>query len=237
MRKLDRATDRLHHPAHPLRIGVDDPDRPELVEGAFGDRPSPRIVDAPDLYRALRDNHAFAGSELNVEGAALHEGRLVLFQRGNGAARDGRLPVSATCELSFAELWAHLLGRAPCPTPRNVVQYDLGAVEGVPLTFTDATAAPSGALLFLAAAEDSPDAYDDGPVLGVAIGILDADGARLALLRDPSGALVRAKTEGICLRPGDPSRADVVVDRDDPDAPCELYEVELFGFFPTASGG
>ena len=36
MGELERPPDRLHHPAHPLRVGVDDGDRAELVERPLG---------------------------------------------------------------------------------------------------------------------------------------------------------------------------------------------------------
>jgi hypothetical protein len=42
--ELDRPPDRLHDPAHALRVGVDDLDRPELVERAL--RGHRRRVDA-----------------------------------------------------------------------------------------------------------------------------------------------------------------------------------------------
>ena len=202
-----------------------------IASGLTGPSPRVRVVEAPLLYRALHEERAFAGSELNLEGAALRGGTLVLFQRGNGATIGGRAPVNATCELSFEEVWAHLLSGGPPPLPKAIIQYDLGTTEGVPFTFTDATCTPSGALLFLAAAEDSPDTYNDGPVAGVAIGMLAASGAVLTQIREANGEPLRAKAEGICLRHDDPSRADVVTDRDDPDLPCELLEIELRGFF------
>ena len=46
---------------------------------------------------------------------------------------------------------------------RDVVRYELGVIDGIPLGFTDATAL-GDAVLFSAAAEDSPDATRDGRV-------------------------------------------------------------------------
>lgn len=202
-----------------------------IVDGVSTPSPSVRVIEAPTFYRALREERFFAGSELNVEGAALRGDTLVLFQRGNGAPRDGLVPVNATCEIGFDALWRHLLEGAPSPTPHAITQYDLGAIDHVPLTFTDVTVAPSGALIFLAAAEDSPDAYNDGPVTGVAIGIIEGPSVRLVPILEANGEPMRAKAEGIALRADDPSLADIVTDRDDPDAPCELHTVELRGFF------
>src|SRR5688572_10489391 len=44
-----------------------------------------RILEGPDFYAHLRSRPDFAGSELNIEGAAITEGVLKLLQRGNGA--------------------------------------------------------------------------------------------------------------------------------------------------------
>ena len=82
---------------------------------------------------------------------------------GNGARRDGVVPVNATCELDWTDFLAHLLepDRRPPPVRTSVVRYDLGTMDGVPLGFTDA-ALWRGGTLYTAAAEDSPDAVRDG---------------------------------------------------------------------------
>ena len=48
----------------------------------------------------------------------------------------------------------------------------LGKLDGVYLSFTDATPLASGELLLSAAAESSPNTYDDGPCAGAVIGWL-----------------------------------------------------------------
>ena len=191
-----------------------------------------RIVDAGALYRALRERPAFSGSELNLEGAACRaDGRVVLFQRGNGAPRDGLLPVDATCELVLAELLAFLERGCAGPAPQisNVTEYQLGSIDGVRLTFTDA-ATFERTLLFLAAAEASPDTVGDGPVHGIALGQIDERGrARWAPIVDSRGRPVTSKLEGLLVDPETPGRAFAVSDADDPDAPSELCELELTG--------
>lgn len=52
-------------------------------------------IDGTDLYAGLRRYVEFSGSELNVEGAVALGDELLLFQRGNGAAAAGRVPVNA----------------------------------------------------------------------------------------------------------------------------------------------
>jgi hypothetical protein len=109
------------------------------------------------------------------------------------------------------------------------VQYDLGAIDGVRLTFTDVTPAASGQLLYLATAEASPDAVRDGPVLGTALGVIGGGKVRSTLVVDDAGKPVVEKAEGIVLDRAVPRRAFVVLDADDPARPAELCEVHLEG--------
>ena len=106
--------------------------------------------------------------------------------------------MNATCDISWKQLHAHLNDPAlPAPLPKNVIQYELGTLEGVRLTFTDA-ALRRGLVYFTAAAEASPDSVCDGPVAGSVIGRIDADGtARWTVLRDADGDRLCMKVEGI----------------------------------------
>lgn len=206
-------------------------ERVVLVARAASDAPQVTVVHARELYAAMRAAADFSGSELNVEGAALDEGDVVFFQRGNGAPGRGLLPVSATARVDRAGLLAYLRGAAPSPPPlRDVVAWDLGSPAGaVPFTFTDAVAAKGGRIAFLACAEDSPDATRDGPVTGVAIGRLDdrTGRAELALVSAESGEPLVDKAEGLAFDAKDPGRAFVVVDKDDPTIPSELLTLRL----------
>lgn len=148
-------------------------------------------------------------------------GSLRLFQRANGAAARGLVPVNATIDVRWPEARAD---------PGTTVRYGLGGIGGVPLSFTDAAPGPPGHLLYLASAEDSPDAVRDGPVAGSAVGVIAPDGsARHALLMDPAGRPLPFKLEGIALDPRRRDRAYVVADPDDPARPAILLTVALTG--------
>ena len=190
-----------------------------------------RIVDASRFYTMLRETHAFSGSELNVEGAVVLGDTLRLFQRGNGAPRDGLSPVNATADVSLAALlaWLDAGARAEPPALARIVQYDLGSVAGVPYTFTDAAAFDAARILFLAGAEDSPDTYRDGAILGARIGVIDDSGARYTDLIDPHGHRAAVKAEGILPDPHDRTRVHIVLDPDDPDRPAQLCTARLSG--------
>lgn len=205
-------------------------DRVLRLTGLGSPSPTVALIDAGPLYRALGAETGFAGSELNVEGAVARDGRLHLFNRGNGAPRGELGPVDASCSLDLAAFLAWLDDRSlPLPPIQDLRRWDLGAVGGLRLTFTDAAPGPSG-LLYLAAAEDSPDAVEDGPVVGVAVGRLEGETGRYALLRDLDGAPVVDKAEGLCPDPADATRAWIVFDLDDPERPTEMAEIRLTGF-------
>lgn len=190
-------------------------------------------VDARGLYERLRSEKAFGGSEMNIEGAAFIDGRVRLFNRGNGAWRDGIPPRNASCDLVWAEFNAYLQdpARNLIPALLNIVQYELGKLDGAALTFTDADATQWG-LIYTAAAESSPDALTDGAVAGSAIGILDGTASRWIELRDAQGGLFREKIEGICSTREDNGRIWLVVDADDPTRPSLLCEAVLDGPWP-----
>jgi hypothetical protein len=206
-----------------------------LVRGWESGQLEVEMVHVPRLYDMLRREQAFAGSELNVEGAVHLGDRIRLFGRGNGALRAGVQPVNATCDLDWPAFIAHVRhpDRALPPVPTNIVRYELGTIGGVPLSFTDATVRRD-AILFSATAEESPDVTRDGRVTGSAIGVIDPAGRpRWALLVDDSGIPFTGKVEGLVAAREADHRVYVVVDADDPEAASILCTVELRGDWDT----
>jgi hypothetical protein len=186
----------------------------------------------PRLYAALRAHPSFLRNELNLEGALLIDQHVRLFQRSNGTSLS-KLPAScASCDLSWP-VFAALLEApesAPVPALENVRHYALGEIAGTRLTFTDATPLTAQRTLFLASAEASPDAIEDGEVHGTALGVLQSDASvRMCLLLDEQGEPCRDKAEGLCLSPENPAELLVVFDPDDPDRPAELARVRMAG--------
>jgi hypothetical protein len=197
-----------------------------LVRFADGG-PLVQELPAPALFAGLKRHKEFAGDELNVEGMIIDGDRVRFFNRGNGAGH----AVDAVGEVSLPQLLAHL--RDPllhaAPPLQKVHSVDLGHDEaGTRLTFTDATKHPDGRILFLAAAEASPNAIDDGEVTGTALGVLQDDGTcSMVPLRDERGGALRDKVEGLAVDPNDPHRVFIVVDKDEATAPAELLQVRL----------
>ena len=188
----------------------------------FTDGEGARVLHAPSLYEALRARSDFAGSELNIEGAALHGDTVLLCNRGNGqgTAVDGMI------QIELSELTAFLDG-GRVPRLGAVTQYRLGEISGTRLTFTDVMS-HGDALLYVAAAEAAPDTMHDGPVFGSAIGIINEKAARWTQLQTADGASFDGKVEGIVdARAG--GKVWCLVDRDDPLRATELCLVRLEG--------
>ena len=110
----------------------------------------------------------------------------------------------------------------------DVRRYDLESPEGLALATTDAVALPDGRILVSAAAEDSPNTYDDGPVLGSALALLD-DAVTVATvsLPEPDGRI--AKVEGLAVLEWDGLRGRLLatVDADDPEVPSALLTLDV----------
>jgi hypothetical protein len=118
-------------------------------------------------------------------------------------------------------------------TPREVPvggvrRYDLGTVDGVALAVTDALALPDGTVLVSAAAEDTPDPYEDGPVIAAALALLDDDGVR-AQVRLPEVRGAVQKVEGLAPRDvrSDGLEVLAVVDADDPELPSTALVLDV----------
>lgn len=188
---------------------------------------------ASEFYALMQRAGDFAGSEMNVEGALYLNETLRLFGRGNGAVRGKLRPVNASCDVSWPALRSYLerpMSVGP-PVPASISQYDLGALDGVPLGFTDVALGPGDIVLYAAAAEASPDATRDGEVRGSVVGTIAAQSGvgRWARVREENGAPFMGKIEGLTMTTEHTDRAFAVVDADDHATASDLLEVRLGG--------
>lgn len=173
--------------------------------------------DLAEAYEPLHQEFA----RLNIEGAVVHDGELRLFQRGNKKDRTNAI---LRCRLAPV-LEAISLGRGIGALELvAVVPVELGDLDGVPFSFTDAAALPSGDMAFTCAAEDTEDAYDDGPCTGSAVGIVGVQGNIVALERVSENV----KLEGVAAREKD-GTADLLLvsDADDADIPATLFAASI----------
>jgi hypothetical protein len=180
-------------------------------------RPVVQAADLRPVYERVAQVLGLPLDQLNLEGASRHGPTVCWFNRGNLAAgvESGsvELELEALVDVVLARLGADDLPIGePCA-------YDLGEVDGVGLAVTDAVALPDGRLLISAAAEDTPDAVDDGPVVATALALLDGGTVQAVAPIPEFGGRVH-KIEGLALRDVRNGAVHLlaVVDDDDPDA-------------------
>lgn len=174
-----------------------------------------RQVDLSALYQSFRDRIG----ELNIEGATVLGTQLVFFNRGHKHGSS-----NASIALPLVEAMQYLDAGDRRELNIRVRTYDLGSIDGIVLSFTDASALPSGELVFTAVAEDSEDSYQDGRCAGAAVGVINAAGelAILQHLREPykvEGVQPWLETDGIHLL--------LVTDPDDASVPSALFRATI----------
>lgn len=182
-----------------------------------GLRGEPRTIDLGPLYRRL----AQEVEHLNVEGACVMGERLWLLHRGNHQET-----TNVVAELSLEQVVASLEGDREVDVEEleALRSYDLGTLDGIRLTFSDATPLDGRVLVFTASAEDSGDETRDGSIHGSVIGTIDLDGDvdRLRTIDR------RFKVEGVHAAI-DTGVMDVVFvcDQDDPDEASPLLSATM----------
>jgi hypothetical protein len=180
------------------------------ADGSLGG--DPREIDLKPVYELLRRHVA----ELNVEGAAAIGDRLWLLQRGNAEVGS-----NVVAELSLDQVMSSLRDDLTIDAEEleNVRSYELGDIDGVQLTFSDATPIADRLVVFTASAE-----AEDGRICGSVVGTLEADGAvhRLRTIDK------RWKVEGVHAAI-DTGVLDFtfVCDQDDPAAPSPLLSATM----------
>jgi hypothetical protein len=173
------------------------------------------------LYDRVR---GAVGGPINLEGAACVGDELWLFHRGNTGPGDLG-PAVVRFARAAVEPWVRGARTGAAPEPTGCTRFDLGAIDGVRLGFTDAVA-DGTRVYYLAVAEASPNAVDDGRIHGSQLGVIDGAIVRAARLQ-LDGAPIKA--EGLAFAPGNARRAWIAIDPDDVDAPAQICEIELTG--------
>lgn len=178
---------------------------------------TPIPFDMTPLYLALERQL----TSLNIEGAIFQADALWLFQRGN--SEEG---INALVKVPLPA-FQHCIDN-PTQTVSssgiNIEPLAIGARDGVPLTFTDATLLADGRILFSAAAEDTTNTYHDGDCAGSALGMLSATG-ELLWCQPLAG---KDKVEGIAARMHDLEITCLLVtDADDSEVAAKLLQVIL----------
>ena len=168
-----------------------------------------------ELYAALTRELP----ELNIEGGCVHGERLYLACRGNGARPRNAL---IGLDLQQAQRGLERERALGAGLLRELAHVTLGELSGTPLSLTDLTLLGEQ-LVFSAAAEASPNTYDDGQCAGSVLGSLSLDGRVGAV----HALAPRAKIEGICATGARDRSLFAVADADDPASRSPLFTVSL----------
>jgi len=174
------------------------------------------IIDLSNFYGFLKKEIG----KLNIEGAAIVEENIFLFQRGNKKNK-----LNASIRISLEDFYRVLLEPQQFYEPRiHITPYDLGEVDNVSFCFTDATPLPSGDIIFTASAENTSDSYLDGMCMGSVLGVINRNGD-LSLLESVNKIV---KLEGVAINKIDKAVELLLVsDADDANHPAQLYSAHL----------
>lgn len=173
-------------------------------------------VDLAPLYAPLRKRF----DDLNIEGAFVLSGDLLLLHRGN---KGNALSACIRYDWNLIAPWLAGLQLQP-PSAKSVQLMELGDVDGVPLGLTDGTALQGGAWGFSAVAESTDNSYLDGACVGSAIGIVGPDGQ----LRQLHRLADAPKVEGIAAQAqGNEWVFTLVTDPDDPKTPSQMLQTRV----------
>jgi hypothetical protein len=241
---IDPATGALEHwPLRGLGEALAKPEKPDLEAitalndhtlAIFGSGSTPRrtsialvdlrtrevaVVDAAPLYQVISD---YLREPANIEGAAHVGSHLYLSHRGTTETPNRWIVVPAW--------WlTNLRPEQPARKPdlMGISTLPPADIQGVPLGVTDIAPAAHGMYL-LGVAEATANAYDDGPVVGAAIGWCSEPGepVQWTPIREADGAITRHKPEGLVVD-ADGRHAWAITDPDDADQPAVLLRLRL----------
>lgn len=171
--------------------------------------PEAQAFDLAPLYEELRGEF----DTLNIEGAFVLGGELVLLNRGVADGRD-----NAALHYGLAQVQALIDGRQERLRPAQLRRHPLPQIDGICLNFTDGAAVPGAGWVFTAVAEDTDRSVADGAFLGAVVGRVDARGEIVAMR-----SLATAKVEGIDVQHvAGTLQLCMVSDADDPAVPSQL---------------
>lgn len=128
-------------------------------------------IDFSGLFTVLNEKI----EDLNLEGIVEFGNAIKLFQRGNAKGAKNSI-ITLQADIFVAELQTGIVSAKSLAEIQNC---NLGQLNGVPLSFTDAAvwnSATGKKIVFLAAAEDTQTTYDDGEYRGAIFGVLNEAG-------------------------------------------------------------
>lgn len=188
-------TSGMHPVLYAFGSGSKTVERDSLLQIATGGEITVEHFSLSEFYGVLMKRMKIGIEDFNLEGAALMEGTLYLFNRGN----------NHIISLRWNDFRAFLKEEMePSGLEMEFYPIDLPEINGVTAGFSGACPVPGkGALLFTATVEDTQNWIDDGEILGSFVGSLSVDAlekgkpVRTVLVTNEEGAAVLEKLESV----------------------------------------
>lgn len=143
--------------------GSKSPERDVCIWIKLGVELSHKEYNITPFFNYLRSLEIMQGYELDIEGLAQHGELLYLLNRGR----------NVVFTISLQKFLAYCQTGADFPNPQTKL-FSLPKIKGLESGFSGATVfGDKPYLIFTASVEDSPNAYDDGDILGSFIGVIE----------------------------------------------------------------
>lgn len=172
-----------------------------------------------------------AEGELNLEGFAMDETYTYIMQRALGSGTNVLFRFNSSNFKNF------VMDNAGIPAAA-VYHFALPKLEGYMAGLSGAYAL-NDRLFFTASVENTPNAVEDGEVVGSLVGMIDLNALPYASdaanpmqvpavqLMNPDGSVYKGKAESLVVKAGEDNRYNLIVVSDDDQGGSELLQIEL----------
>ncbi|QAA81072.1 hypothetical protein EI546_04720 [Aequorivita sp. H23M31] len=174
-----------------------------------------------NFYDYIRGMEIMQGYELDIEGLAISGDNLFLFNRGR----------NIIFSFPYSEFIGYCKNGRDFPIPKTSL-FTLPSINGLQAGFSGASSFPHlPYLIFTAAVEDSPNAYDDGDILGSFIGVIelinDEIGNEILVKRIPNPGFPLKVESVIVDKIASETQIDLVLVTDNDGKPSEVIRASL----------
>lgn len=139
--------------------GSNDIERDCFLRILLGEKIEVKTYNISPFYAHLKSLDMLQGSELNIEAVAFYEKKIYLFNRRK----------NVIFVFDYETFVGYVEGKNSLPN-LNIIEVQLPKIKSIESGFSGATITKNNHLIFTASLEDTPNAYDDGAVLGSFIG-------------------------------------------------------------------
>lgn len=201
--------------------GSKSPERDVCVFVELGEKTTYKTYDISLFYGHLRNMEKMQGYELDIEALDFDDGLFYLFNRG----RNIIFTFSYNDFMSYCNTGTNF----PIPT---IKLYALPKINGLEGGFSGATIfKDKNLIIFTAAVEDAPNAYDDGDILGSFIGLIKMDADMMAddfLIQQIPNPGSPLKVESVIIDKAiSATETDLVLVTDNDGAPSEILRLRM----------